>query len=211
MKLNSSTFTIKEDYKNIKLKTLKPLFMPNLRSQILFKRTIEMYNNKNIPKIFNPFEGSIIINNLKKPKFFNRSCILSKNINNKSNLLNYKRNITKYKIKRLKSENDINILYLNESNSKNISENKDRIPIKYFNLFSGNNGYNKQRSSVCMDFNIKSKNIFHLKKFKISNTKYWLNDSNINNYKDIINSREMKVLNKNDKKELKVKYYKWFI
>ena len=212
MKLNSNTITTGEDYKKIKLKTLKPLFMPNIRTQILFQRTINMYNYNNLPKNRNLFDGSIIVSNLKKSlKTFNRSCIITKKNYKKRQSDNYKINSNKYKISRTKSENDINVLNLNESSSKNNTENKDKLPIKYFNLISGSNGYNIPRRSVCMNFNIKSKNLLNLKNFRLSNTKYWLNDFYNNNYKDIINSREMRMLNKNEKKELQVKYYKWFI
>ena len=212
MKLNSNTITTGEDYKKIKLKTLKPLFMPNIRTQILFQRTINMYNYNNLPKNRNLFDGSIIVSNLKKSiKTFNRSCIITKKNYKKRQSDNYKINSNKYKISRTKSENDINVLNLNESSSKNNTESKDKLPIKYFNLISGSNGYNIPRRSVCMDFNIKSKNYLNLKNFRLSNTKYWLNDFYNNNYKDIIISREMRMLNKNEKKDLQVKYYKWFI
>ena len=212
MKLNSSTITTGDDYyKNIKLKSLKPLFMPNIRTHILFQRTINMYNYHNLPKNRNLFDGSIIVSYLKSIKAFNRSCNLPKKNYKKRKSVVYKINSNKYKISRTKSENDINVLNLNESSSKNNTENKDKLPIKYFNLISGSNGYKIPRRSVCMDFNIKSKSLLNLKNFRLSNTKYWLNDFNNNNYKDIINSREMRMLNKNEKKELQVKYYKWFI
>ena len=219
MKLNASTITTGEEYKYKKLTSLKPLFMPNIRTQILFQRTINLYNDKKNSKKLDPFNGSIIIKNYKKKKNFNKSCLISKNnLNhfNQSMISNPKYNKGKYKICRINSENDINIF--ENITSKNNNENKK---VKRFSIISGNIGLSMRRISIPIDWKIKSKNLFNLKRFRLSNTKYWLNDSKNNNEntstndrKSISNGKEnnnMKVLNKNEKKDLKVKYYTWFI
>ena len=218
MKSNASTITIGEEYRYKKLKSLKPLFMPNIRTQILFQRTIDLYNDNKNSKKLDPFNGSIIIKNYKKPTNFNKSCLISKKNLNPFNqsIINPKYNKNKYKICRIFSENNINIL--DKKNSNNNNENKN---IKRFRIISGNIGLSIRQLSISTDFKIKSKNLFNLKRFRLSNSKYWLNDSKNNNdnastndRKNMSNNKEnnnLKLLNKNEKKDLKVKYYKWFI
>ena len=219
MKFNASTITTGEEYKYSKLTTLKPLFMPNIRTQILFQRTINLYNDRKNSKKIDPFNGSIIIKNYKTNKNLNKSCLIPKNnLNhfNQSMINNPKYNKGKYKMCRINSENDIN--FFENITSKNNNENKK---VKRFSIISGNIGLSMRRISIPIDWKIKSKNLFNLKRFRLSNTKYWLNDSKNNNEntstndrKSISNGKEnnnMKVLNKNEKKDLKVKYYKWFI
>ena len=221
MKFNASTITTGDEFRNNKLKSLKPLFMPNIRTQILFQRTINLYNDrKNNSKKFDPFDGSIIIKNYKKYKNLNKSCLMSKkNLNhfNQSMIINPKSYKNKNKIYRINSENDINIM------DNNISKNNNEIKnIKRFSIISGNIGLSLRRFSVITDLKIKSKNLLSLKRFRLSNTKYWLSDSkNNNDYNSSTNDRKdrsknneknkFKVLNKNEKKDLKVQYYKWFI
>ena len=211
MKFNASTITNGEDYKFIKLKSLKPLYMPNFRSQILFQRTISLYNNKNRPKKFD-INNIITIKNYKRIN--NKFSSIPKKIVNEKLMSNFKTYNNINNISKITTESENSKLYLSLNKGNNLKENKSKTLLRQF---SGFNIANFPFSSIS-DFNHQTK-LLNIKNFKLSNTKYWLNESKNNSdykkgRKDISNKKEIskfKLLNKSYKKELRVEYYKWFI
>lgn len=217
MKLNASTITTGNDYKLIKIKSLKPLYMPNIRSQILFQRTISLYNNKKISKKRDFFNKSITIKNFKGINNTNKSSSISKKSLSTKLLSNSKIYNNIYDISKITSLSEKSKFYLSNNKGKRLKENKKKNFLRHFSVISGFNTPNFSHSLIS-EFNRQSK-LFNIKKLKLSKTKYWLNESkNNNDYTNEIkissNSRDnnkCKLLNKSYKKELKVEYYKWFI
>lgn len=228
MKLNASTLVKGEinDYKNIKFKSfksLKPLYMPNIRSQILFQRTINLYNNlRNNSKNYNSnfYNNSLIIDNYKKKNYLNNSSSHKKNNSNKKKISNIKLINNRSIISKIIPLNDINALYINKNNSrKNILYN-DLLKLNSFNLISSNNAFNISSSSSSMDKKSQTNNFFYIKKnIKCIKPKYLLNDSSNNNEYiikmnekiGIINNKRTKKFKLLNKSEKKIRYFKWFI
>ena len=219
MKLNASTFTIGDDYKYLKLKSLKPLYMPNVRIQLLLRKAIGIYeNNKNNSSNFGNLNSSLIIHNYKRKNLNHNNSLISKNNLTKTILLNPKLyNNNKSKINRVTSATNINKLYLKKNNTKN---NKEKIRIPHFSLVTLNKALNNPRSSsVIIDSNKKTKNTLNIKKIRIkgqnvlkntkkNNNNYSL-DNSFNERRDTNETNKLKCLNKDVKNE--IKYYKWFI
>ena len=224
MKLNASTSAIitGEDYNYKKpKKTLKNLFMPNFRFQILFQKSINLYRNKN--NNYNNLNRSFIINNITKCNHLNKSCITSQQIITKKILpdpkqKNYNKNLY---LKRVSSETNFHKFYLNIKNIKNNKENKDNLNLPYFNLIKRNKVLNANKSPLSMNANQKYKNI-KIKKMRLQrnylmnskNTNDYIIDNSLNKRKDKSYNKQInrfKLIKKKSKKGLEIKYYKWFI
>ena len=223
MKFNIGTITYREinDYNFKKIKTLKPLFMPNIRAQILYEKIKNIFNNKkNISKNKNIFNHSIIIDNYKNKtlrKNFS-SIIYKNNINEKifsKNLFNNK--IIKYKLNNNSSMDTVPKIYINKSIQKNLSENIGKLSLRYLKLFSGNNNLkipisikkNKNMENtkcICMNKNFK----LSKQKFIINNNKH-ISNNNIWEYKNFKSNdkilKSYRYLNKNGKESLSMRNF----